>query len=727
MRSCLTSKSAKRSIKAVAVGALLLMVAWSSVWAQTSPPKMLFPKVHTRDAPEVTPVDHGRTGQNFKIDWSMVADGPTAGVDALYLFTSFLRMRGAKVENTPVMTQLDLATGKLRPFYGAGQRQHKALSHRPTSRKWSGGMGAVWFWGPPVSGTRGSDGNLYLIAGILPDKKTSHCIRFDPRKGSFEEVVEEQGQIAAAVYSQGIWAISRNGHLLYMDEAGDKHDFGWIDKKADGVNGFIADAGGMLYAAIGPAPYRLYVLDFFVDDVVATRILKNLTITGVTFHSAQPTPWCELAAGTVKEKSSSEIYALNNGKAIRLQSPPARKASTYEYRTDFEVVPPIVSVRMAGEDWKHYPIVIEDAAWDNIKQLHGGPKGKYLYIAGWPIAWISRFDPDSGEIRHLGRDYVWYEMHNWKDEIWSCGYWGIKLLRWRPEEPWTFDYQKHYYEKTYPASSSPWGDKGVSNPRLVCKFRYLKQLHVRRPAGMTIGPDGRAYVGGRTPAVEYFDSRFGGAINWYDPDSETIGQIRDPFLHHSVMDICSAGGRYIAAVASAYICMYEPLPEDFSPGKFVLYDTKTGKVVVDISPLDAGLSYCEEGEPGRIVVAGGLPRKDQKDGVRGGMFIYDTNEMRVTHVIHTPFRVNHFEYNVLSFERGPDKKIYFYGRDEDGVALFRIDSLTGVVEPVLRGKNITDVAVYNNTGAMFTFFRDRVYFGCHRLVSLPVEAVTGER
>jgi hypothetical protein len=341
------------------------------------------------------------------------------------------------------------------------------------------------------------------------------------------------------------------------------------------------------------------------------------------------------------------------------------------------------------------------------------------------VAWIWRFEPKTGEWRTLGRHYVFYEMHRWKDELWVCGYWGIKLLRWHPEDPWTFDYSRHYFQKTYSANSSPWGDKGVSNPRLVCKFRYLKKLYVRRPGGMTIGPDGLAYVGARTPAVEYFDSRYGGAINWYDPETETIGQIREPFLHHSVRDVCNAGDRYVAAACSAYICMYEPLPEDFSRGKFVLYDTRTKEIVLDASPLDAPLSYAEQGEPGRVVVAGARPGKYAADGVKTALFIFDANQMRVTHVIRAPFAVRWAEYNVLNYLRGPDNKVYFYAQDDDGVALMRIDSVTGKVEPVLRGRHITDVRVYNVLGAPFAFFQDRVYFGAQHLVSVPLQTVIG--
>ena len=111
----------------------------------------------------------------------------------------------------------------------------------------------------------------------------------------------------------------------------------------------------------------------------------------------------------------------------------------------------------------------------------------------------------------------------------------------------------------------------------------------------------------------------------------------------------------------------------------------------------------------------------------GAFCLFDVKKMRVTHVVRAPFMVRFAEYNLLPFERGPDKKIYFYGADRYGVALFRIDSVTGVIEPVLRAKGITDVAPNNNKGSPFTFMDDRVYFGVYDLLSLPLETVTGVR
>jgi hypothetical protein len=443
-----------------------------------------------------------------------------------------------------------------------------------------------------------------------------------------------------------------------------------------------------------------------------------------------------------------EYYRFENGNLVACPKPLNEMALTTrngnQVTIHLERLPPVLDVTMKDGKTNSIPLVIKDVPYDNIKSLTASPDGRYLYGAGWPVCNIWRFDPATGIMTKLGKHYVIYEMHPWNDEIWMSGYYGVKLFRWKPEEPWTFDYDKHYFNKSIPGNLSPWGDKDVSNPRLVCKFRYLKRLNCRRPAGMAITPDGCAYVGARTPCVEYLDSHYGGAVNWYDPKTETIGQIREPFLHHTVKDLCTAGPNHVLAVASSYACPYRPfpgtetgaitiqpgpmqVPESYDFGKLVLIDTKERKVVQDISPTGGGLSYAEEGEPGRVVIAGDQGRRYQGDGIRGVLLIYDVNEKRVVYVVRTPFRVNYFEYNVLPFKRGPDNKIYFYGKDESGTALYRIDSRDGTVEPVLRSPEITEVASYNNNGASFEFLGDRVYFGCKQLVSVPIETVLGTK
>lgn len=686
------------------------------------------------DAPKVTPTDHGQTGQNAQVNWSVVAAGPTAGHDALYFFTVKLRIDTA--QPTPLMSALDLATGKLREVYPGDRIKVKMKGGGGLDLMDEGvvtTMNTAWSWGRPACGARGPKSTLYLgtrFEGSGSAHGRNALLAYDARENVFEELARLGAEPVAMTWQRRrLWLITADGKVYNYSTLDGLRPIGRLDAAPREMRGLFSDDKGFLYAAFGPPPYKLQALRVTSESVSARRLLPDLQIEQIDFHENVPAPWCRVA---VLEKGHVMVqrWQLYDGKATRIEGRPDEsrlvKQRGYELAVDWDLHPLRVGVRAPGGEWKHYPIRFERAAWDTIRTLRGGPRGRYLYGAGWPTAWVWRFDPRTGQFRMLGRHYNIYEMHTWRDEMWATAYYGIKFMRWHTEEPWTYDETRHWANKSIPMHGSPWGDKDTSNPRMVCRFRYLKRLFVRRSGGMVVTPDGKCYIGARTPAVEYWRSRYGGAVNWYDQATETIGQIRGPFLHHSVRDMCAAGPRHVAVAASQYISLYEPLPKDFSSGKFCLVDTRTQKVVLDISPLDAPLSYCEEGEPGRVVACG-YPGRYGGEGIRAALFIFDVARMRVTHVVRLPFKVVWTEYdNLLRFERGPDKRIYFYGRDDKGVALLRIDSRTAKVEPVLRGHNLTDVAGYVNVGASFCFFQDRVYFGAKRLVSLPVKTVIGD-
>ena len=717
----------KRLIWFAATVSMLLLAAA----AEEPAPSVVTAACTSADAPVVEARMHGRAGQNVSIRWRLLANGPAAGTDALYIFSGDASYGRMDEHKTPFMSQMDLRNGSIRNFFANTRLKwlERAVDDMMGDKGEDQIVQANWGWGSPLCGVRGEAGELLIGAG---DEKSGAVLKYQPARDLFEHHVRLPQAPAAICLAQGVlWSLAADGSLCRVDDIAFEGErtverLGRLapDKtnKRRALRVLASDKSEHLYAATGPAPFQLFAVAAAGAKLQVKRLFAGRPLAALQLHAGEGEPWCSLR---FEGEDAPRFFRLRGGVAKKLEQRPALAVKTRHGNTVrllMSRLPPSVSVVDKAGKEKVLPIVFENVAYDNIKVLHADPANNVLYGTGWPVSNIWRFDPATGAMTKLGKHYVIYEMHQWGDEIWMAGYFGIKFMRWRPDQPWTFDYSKHYYKKRYPGNSSPWGDKGVSNPRLVCKFRYLKKHLCRRPGGMTIAPDGRAYVGARTPPVRYLESRYGGALNWYDPESETIGQIREPFLHHSVRDVCSGGERYVAAVASTYISPYEPLPEDFSHGKFVLYDTKDKKVVLESSPLDTPLSYCEEGEPGRIVVVG-YAGKYRGEGVRGAFFIFDVNEMRVTHVIRTPFKVRWAEYNVLPFVRGPDRKIYFYGSDQHGAALFRIDSRDGKIEPVLRGRHITDVATYNNKGAAFAFLGDRVYFGCKALVSVPLATV----
>jgi len=158
-------------------------------------------------------------------------------------------------------------------------------------------------------------------------------------------------------------------------------------------------------------------------------------------------------------------------------------------------------------------------------------------------------------------------------------------------------------------------------------------------------------------------------------------------------------------------------------GHLYIFDTQTHKFVHKSSPPKSKVRYIEEGPDGLVLgyASGG-------GGTNHGsrIFVFDTHSMRTTRIIRMPWTVQHSQYaSPVRFERGPDKRIYFYGSDDYGTALFRVDGLAGEVDAVARGKGITDVSQYGVNGATFVFAPKSIFFGGLHLVSVPLENITG--
>jgi len=149
------------------------------------------------------------------------------------------------------------------------------------------------------------------------------------------------------------------------------------------------------------------------------------------------------------------------------------------------------------------------------------------------------------------------------------------------------------------------------------------------------------------------------------------------------------------------------------------------EVVLDIAPTGSTLLYAEETEPGRVVIFSRASKQFSDKPHRGILLVFDVQTRQVTDAVLMPLSIGWGEYSVLPFERGPDKKVYFYGSDGKETAMFRFDSKTCTVEPVLRHKMITSASTYGSPGAQFAFTKNRVYFSARELVSVPLATVMG--
>jgi len=691
-------------------------------------------QVATRDALALKTTQHRAIGQNARVLWHFIGPGPGAGGDAVYGACEPLRKEpDGRPQDTPPLFRIDLTNGKLSEYFVGGKVVRRKTGGRaeltekgladdePGDAAEREPLVTGWGWGKPTCGAGGPDRKVYF------GSDTGWVIRYYPAEGAFQQYFRLNREVPAALAASGeggLYVLCES-RVLYFQDALGRESLGKAPLGKGPIAGLAIDDGETLYAAVGPAPWRVYALRNEGRRLGARPLLANLKIASVRFQGDRSPPWCEVEVVTGGH-SARRNYRLQGGRATLLKKRPGP-----DLTIDFSV-DPSVTVRRPGRKPLRVSFVLSKAVWDKCKSISVGPDGRKIFGAGWPTAWIWEFDPRTNRLRRRGRDYVWYEIIPRGDELFAIGYWGIKLMRWNPAAAWTFDYQKHYYKKKpYAANYSPWGAKG-SNPRLVCKFRYFHNLHIRRPSGFALGGDGRFYCGaknagymfyGAMPSYSMSGTRYSGALCWYDPKTETIGTEREPFLHHEVADVCSIGKTHIAMAAKAAGNPFEPAAKPYTRGKFALFDVRTRRFVHQGDPTGGKLWYVEEGAPGHAVIVAS-PGRYAGAGIRSVLFVFDVKTMRSVRVVRLPVAIRWNQYDASDkFERGPDGRIYFYGTDEQGTAMFGFDSRTGAVEPVFREKGVTDFKVYTTPGAAFCFAGDRVYFGASHVRSLPLHAV----
>ena len=158
------------------------------------------------------------------------------------------------------------------------------------------------------------------------------------------------------------------------------------------------------------------------------------------------------------------------------------------------------------------------------------------------------------------------------------------------------------------------GEQGYKST-VGCHFPIFQRAEYPCPNGFALGGDGRFYAGGHDAAHMFMlhspsrmeGTRYCGALCWYDPQTETIGVERGPFLHHVVTHICAVGDDYIAMVAKADANPFDPRP-DHSEGKFALFYLHSRRFVHDEDLTGRKLLYVAEGQP--VKWSSPLPRRE---------------------------------------------------------------------------------------------------------------------
>jgi hypothetical protein len=716
------------AVRYIAIG--LAFFSALSAACRAAEPDLLTSSVGSADAPLISNVTVHTSGrQNIRFEWSAFGPGSDGGPAVLFGLST-PRDDHADPRYSPLMVLCDLSSGKLSPFYRAAVDSGKAGRKRPPGD--FSATTSIWCWGTPVGAVGVESSFLIGARGLAEEKVAPALIRFDPERGIYEELIALPADPCALFLFEGEpHVLLADGKIFKRDAlTGEILEVVRLKKSFRYVREIRHAGDGAFHAVTGRGPYQL--VRFSLNGDASVLRLTDGTVEDLELvDSAEK----QLLRAVLYEPGKGAFragYEVSGSNARRLPEVPEcirrDPQSGMLVRFDLDHIPPRIRVAGDGPESPWHQILVDRAFHDGLKSIRASRDGRYIYTGGWPVAWFCRFDTKTGEFRKIARHYNIYEMQLWNDEIWMTAYYGQKLLRYRPDQPWTFDTTRHIMKKRFPHTSSPWGDKDVSNPRLVCRFRYFKKLYARRTSGLVIDRRDTAWVGSRTPPVRYISnhgSRCSGAINWYDPHKEMIGQIREPFVHYALRDMCSAGPDHVLGVSQLYSIPYEPLPENAPRGKISLVNIDSREVVQQIAPTGASMTYAEEAEPGKVVIFSRASKTVSDKPHRGIMLVYDVNEKRVTHMVLMPLYIGWGEYNVLYFERGPDRKIYFYGRDGNGTALFRFDSATCKVEPVLRHKMITESASYNNNGAYFAFAGDRVYFCARELVSVPIETVVG--
>jgi|GEM_PF-4175975 len=665
------------------------------------------PRIHTSpvvstDAPIVEPTIHARAGQNVRITWHRIGPNPDGKGDALYGFCQFIREKhdGAP-KNTPILFWTDLQSGRTYEIFKNG----KVLKPRGSSKKSRGpkmndlsgsdddlfgGMGGSsgmkektvtgWLWEEPLCG--GFDAQKRFWIGT----SDGAVVRLEAARMGFVSLFELKQPVIAIVHDDngGAWMLTRNGDVHRYEDVGGLEKLGSISLRGQGVKNYAPHPDGGMLLELDTSPARTLAVQ---EDAG------------------------QLTSSPTKEK---------------LPAPSSK------YDVQIVQQPPTVYVNARSGQSRKVEVTFSKAHWDTIKCITLGPYGKSVFGTGWPVAWLWEYNPQTKVMRRHGSHYNFYQMMPVGNEIYMAGYYGIKLMRFDPAKPWTFDYDKHYNNKQpYPLHEAPWGLKD-SNPRMVCKFRYLKRLNVRRPSGLAVGADGRIYVGAHNAGHLFYGNhplgmhatRWSGALNWYDPKTETIGSVREPFVHREMNDLCSTkNGRYIAATTESAPSPYEPLPENFEGGLLLFYDTQSGKFVQEIAPTGGQMGFVEQADENTLVVYGDAGRY-ATDTHRAALVLFDLNQMAVRDIVLLRAQPMISSYGTtVRFERGPDNRIYFYGRDDKGTALMRIDPKSAKVDAIARHQHISDAKLYGRPGATFVFAKDRVYFASSHLVSVPLERI----
>lgn len=283
--------------------------------------------------------------------------------------------------------------------------------------------------------------------------------------------------------------------------------------------------GRYAYAGMGQSPWYLAVIDSTTGEARQYFKDDNLPTTNVS----------------AAEDGSSMYYGkyrLVDGEPVPAQSVPLLKAwyapnnliidkAYFAAQAGVEVDldqaaavtgrTPIVRWRRAGGDWQQAEIKGVQTVPATIKRLISvGDNLLAITGAYGPLAW---YDPTSKTFDVIGwTQRSLYDALQVGTDIYLSGYTAV-TLRWDTTQEWTLTLSTTDFK--------------ASNPRQVAgwhKYHYYQAIDV----------NDLLWVG-----INHERDSTGGELGWYDPTTEAVGRLRDPFLTWTPRGVVSVGARIV--------------------------------------------------------------------------------------------------------------------------------------------------------------------------------------
>ncbi len=502
----------------------------------------------------------------------------------------------------------------------------------------------------------GADGKLFSSCGA------GGLSVYDPVADS----VEYHRPIPGARWLRGL-AIGPDGDVFvsdypsgsaarYVPSTGETTNFGpqggpFQTKNIYGYS--IGSDGRFAYTAAGKMPWHVVACD--LESGAQTKLFEYATNDFPEIHQRGDEVFLQVKlAAPESGKAAEQFFRLRNATAELVDAIPKYDDSHVpgidQPQPEIQAIGRTLAVDANGaalryrlphdtdpNQWRNaiIPISGQDMTIERISPL----ADDRLLISTGPYGNVHTFDPKTGDYSQLGSPASKnvYDLQEFDGTTYFCGY-----------------------------PNSVFGLFDGSHARLIGDWH--ESLKSKHALFLIRGADGRIYSGNHNEREST-----GGALGWFDPTTQKFGGIHFP--NDDCEYLASAhAGRYIvyASDFSADPAHPEIKPRD---GRLIIYDTRSGKVARQFSPLsDGSAGVIVETANGKLF---GLGLNDKLPV----MYSADIETGEVTNRVALPAKA------IRQIALGPDQLVYFFC---DG-SLLRADPKTFAIEtlgPAVPGRMV---------------------------------------